>query len=217
MAHIHLPDGSFTIFWVLVWWIFALTLTGIAILFTRKGEQYRRKITVAAFITAAAFAAFLVEVPLFGGMHLNLTPLIGILVGPVLGSLVIFIVNILSAAVGHGGWGLIGANILVNFSEVLVAWVVFGALKKVTANLFTGAGIAALAGLFMGNLVMVAVILVSGIQGLSQPVSEVLAGLSIVVAVNLAAAVIEAFLTGSIVAYIGRVRPGILSIDKPGP
>ena len=117
MAHIHLPDGSFTLFWVLVWWICALALIGAAIRLARRGGLDSRKITVAAFVTAAAFAVFQLEVPLFGGVHLNLTPLIGILVGPVLGSLVVFIVNILSAATGHGGWGLIGANILVNFSD----------------------------------------------------------------------------------------------------
>jgi cobalt/nickel transport system permease protein len=215
VAHIHLPDGSFTLFWVLVWWACALPLIGAAIWLSRKGGLDSRKITVTGFVTAAAFAAFLVEVPLFGGVHLNLTPLIGILVGPVLGSLVVFIVNILSAATGHGGWGLIGANSLVNFSEVLIAWLAFRGSKRVTANLFSRAGIAAFAGLFMGNLVMVAIILISGIQGVSQPLPQILAGLSIIVAVNLGAAIIEAFLTGFIVEYIGRVRPGILNGDNP--
>lgn len=215
MAHIHLPDGSFTLFWVLVWWTCALALIAAAIRLSREGGVESRKVTVAAIVTAAAFAAFLVEVPLFGGVHLNLTPLIGILAGPVLGCLVVFIVNILSAAMGHGGWGLIGANVLVNFSEVTIAWLTFRGLKRVTANLFFRAGIATFAGLFAGNLVMVGIILISGIQGVSQPLPQVLAGLSIIVAVNLGAAIIEAFLTGFIVEYIGRVRPGLLDGGRP--
>jgi cobalt/nickel transport system permease protein len=215
VAHIHLPDGSFTLLWVLVWWICALALIGAATRLAKKGGLDGRKITVSAFVTAAAFAAFLVEVPLFGGVHLNLTPLIGILVGPVLGSLVVFIVNVLSAATGHGGWGLIGANILVNFSEVMIAWLTFRASKRVTPNLFSRAGLATFAGLFAGNLVLVAIILISGIQGVSQPLPQVLAGLSLIMAVNMAAAILEAFLTGFMVEYIGRVRPGLLNGGRP--
>jgi cobalt/nickel transport system permease protein len=170
----------------------------------------RRRIIMAAFLTAASFATFLVEVPLFGGVHLNLTPLIGILAGPVLGSLIVFIVNILSAATGHGGWGLIGANVLVNFSEVAAAWLTYIGLRRVAPGRFARAGIATFGGLFVGNLVMVGIILISGLQGITQTGSQVLAGLSLVVAVNLGAAVIEGLITGFIVEYIGRLRPGFL-------
>ncbi|MDD1664085.1 MAG: energy-coupling factor ABC transporter permease [Methanomicrobiales archaeon] len=215
MAHIHLPDGSFTLFWVLVWWICALALVGTALVWARRRRWGSREITVAAFVTAAAFAVFQVEVPLFGGVHLNLTPLTGILVGPVLGSLVIFIVNILSAATGHGGWGLIGANILVNFSEVMTAWLVFRGLKRVTGSLFSRAGIATFVGLFIGNVVMVVIILISGVQGVSQSLPQVLAGLSIIAAANMGAAILEAFVTGFIVEYLGRVRPELLKSDRP--
>jgi cobalt/nickel transport system permease protein len=61
----------------------------------------------------------------------------------------------------------------------------------------------------------VGIILISGIQGVSQPLPQVLSGLSIIVAVNLGAAIIEAILTGFIVEYIGRVRPGLLDGGSP--
>ncbi|MDD1667286.1 MAG: energy-coupling factor ABC transporter permease [Methanomicrobiales archaeon] len=210
VAHIHLPDGSFTLSWVLFWWLCALVLLGAALIRARVSRFGSREIAVAAFLTVAAFVAFLVEIPLFGGVHLNLTPLIGILAGPVLGTLVVFVTNVLSAAIGHGGWGLIGANVLVNVSEVVTAWAAFRALGRVTGSLFARAGLATFGGLFVGNLVMVAIILLSGIQGVSQEGAELLPGLSLVVAVNLGAAVIEAFLTGFILEYIGRVRPALL-------
>jgi len=70
---------------------------------------------------AASFATFQVELPFAGGMHINFIPLIGILAGPPIGSLIAFIVNILSASIGHGGWGIIGPNTLVNASEVISA------------------------------------------------------------------------------------------------
>jgi cobalt/nickel transport system permease protein len=214
VAHIHLPDGSFTLSWALFWWLCALLVLGAALARARTRKFGSREIAVAAFLTVAAFAAFLVEIPLFGGVHLNLTPLIGILVGPVLGTLVVFVINILSAAIGHGGWGLIGANVLVNFSEVVTGWLAFRALGRLTRSLFARAGMAAFGGLFVGNLVMLGIILLSGIQGVSQEGAGLLPGLSLVVAVNLGMAVVEGFLTGLIVEYIGRVRPALLEASR---
>jgi cobalt/nickel transport system permease protein len=215
MAHIHLEDGSFSLFWVLAWWLLALCLVGIALYLLRsENKPDPRKITIAAFVTASAFAIFQVQIPLAGGVHLNLTSLIGILTGPVIGTIIVFIVNIFSAAIGHGGWGLIGANVIVNFTEVLVAWLVFRGMKSVTTDLFSRAGVATFAGLFAGNLVMIAVILVSGIQGVDQTPAQILAGLSLLAALNMGAAVIEAILTGFIVAYIGKIRPDLLNGDR---
>jgi cobalt/nickel transport system permease protein len=215
MAHIHLPDGSFALSWVLFWWICALALVGVCLALARRRALDRRKITIAAFVTTASFAIFQVEVPLFGGgVHLNLTPLVGILAGPLLGSFVVLIVNILSAAIGHGGWGLIGANVLVNFSEVAGAWLIYRGMERVASSLFARAGIATFGGLFVGNLVMVAIILVSGIQGVARSTSQLLLGLSLIVAVNMGAAILEAVVTGFILAYIGRTRPDLLEGNR---
>ena len=215
LAHIHLEDGSFTLFWVLVWWIVTLGLIGTVLFILRaKNPVDPKKITIAAFVTAAAFAIFQVQIPIFGGVHMNLTPLIGILTGPVIGSLIVFIVNILSAAIGHGGWGLVGANVLVNFAEVAVAWLVFRGMQKITPDRFSQAGVATFAGLFSGNLVMIGIILLSVIQGVSQSPAQILTGLSLLAAVNMGVAVIEAFVTGLIVAYIAKIRPDILEDDR---
>lgn len=211
MAHIHLEDGSFTLEWVLAWWILTLILIGIS-LYLLKGRRKpdNRKITLAAFITTAAFAIFQISVPIFGGVHLNLTPLIGIIAGPLLGTLIVLVVNIFSAAIGHGGWGLVGANVLINIIEVLIAYLVFRGLARITPSLFARAGIATFAGLGAGNLLMIGIILISGIQGVHQDTIAVLTGLSLIAGVNMGVAVIEAIITGLIVEYIAKVRPDIL-------
>jgi cobalt/nickel transport system permease protein len=211
MAHIHLEDGSFTLFWVLAWWVWALVIIGIALYLLRsKNKPDNRTITIAAFLTATSFAIFQVSLPFFGGVHLNLTPLIGILAGPLLGTLIVFIVNILSAAIGHGGWGLIGANVLVNVSEVTIAYFTYQGLKKVTPDLFSRAGIATFTGLFSGNVVMILIILVSGVQGATQSTSMTLVGLSGIAAINMGVAVVEAIITGLVVSYIGKMRPDLI-------
>jgi cobalt/nickel transport system permease protein len=211
MAHIHLEDGSFTLFWVIVWWAVALAGIGIALfLLRRHGKADNRRITIAAFCTAAAFVLFQVDIPIAGGVHLSLTPLIGILAGPVIGLFIVFIINILSAAIGHGGWGLIGANTLVNLSEVLIAYGIWRGLKPFVGNIFFRAGTATLCGLITGNFVMIGIIVLSGIQGVNQSPEQILAGLFLIAAVNIAFAVIEAMITGLVVTYIGRIRPDLL-------
>jgi cobalt/nickel transport system permease protein len=195
---------------VIVWWALALAVIGVALFLLRSRKVDPRRITIAAFCTAAAFALFQVDIPVAGGVHINLTPLIGILTGPLIGSLIVLITNILSAAIGHGGWGLIGANTLVNFSEVVVAYIIWKGLKKLVPDIFSRAGIATLAGLLFGNIVMIAIIVISGIQGVNQSPEQVLAGLSLIAAINMGVAVIEAIMTGLVVSYIGRMRPDLL-------
>jgi len=216
VAHIHLEDGSFTLFWVVVWWAIALVLICAALIWVRSAKKTdNRKITLAAFCTAAAFAIFQVSIPLFGGVHLNLTPLIGILVGPAIGSFVVLIINILSAAIGHGGWGMIGANLIVNVIEVVVAYTVFRALKKIFSDAFTRGGITTLASLFCGNLAMIVIILVSGVQGVTQSTSQIFTGLTLLAGVNMGVAIIEAVITGMIITYIIRMRPDMLENERP--
>jgi len=211
MAHIHLEDGSFTLLWVIAWWAAALACIGVALyLLSRYKKTDNRRITIAAFCTAAAFVLFQIEIPVAGGVHISLTPLIGILTGPVVGLLIVFIINILSAAVGHGGWGLIGANTLVNFSEVIVAYTIWRSLKSVLPNLFTRAGIATFCGLVIGNILMIGIILVSGIQGVNQNPDQILAGLSLIAAINITVAVPEALITGLVVSTLGTMRPDLL-------
>ncbi len=209
MAHIHLPDGAFSIQWIITWWIIAIIFLGLCLYWLKKVKKIDNKtITLAAMLTAASFAIFQVNIPLFGGVHMNLTPLVGILAGPVIGGIVVLIVNILSAAIGHGGWGMIGANIIVNMAEVAVAYGIYKALGKINLDTFSKAGIGTIAGLLFGNIAMILIILISGIQGVSQPIT--LYDLSLLAAVNMGVAIIEAFITGYVVSYIMKVRPDML-------
>lgn len=216
MAHIHLEDGAFSLQWVLIWWVVSIAVIGLCLYWLRSVRKVdNRTITIAGLLTAAAFAVFQVNIPLFGGVHLNLTPLIGILGGPAIGGLIVLIVNLLSAAIGHGGWGLIGANVLVNMTEVLAAYAAYRWLGKVSVGTFARAGISTLIGLFLGNAAMLAIILISGVQGVTQSRMDLLYGLSLVAGVNMGVAVIEAFITGYIVSYIERVRPDMLREAGP--
>ncbi|CAJ35507.1 energy-coupling factor ABC transporter permease [Methanocella arvoryzae] len=212
MAHIHLEDGSFYLQWVIIWTIIALVIIGICIFWLRNVRKMdSRLMTLAALCTAAAFAVFQIEIPVFGGVHLSLTPLIGILAGPAVGGVIVLIVNVFSAAIGHEGWGIIGANAIVNMAEIVGAFLIYTWLtRSMKMRALYSAGIATFLGLFLGNAVMIGIILVSGIQGKDV----VLAELSLVAAANIAMAVIEAFVTAYIVAYIQKVRPDMLGVTR---
>jgi len=215
MAHIHLQDGSFSLYWVIVWWLATIIITAAAVLWLRNKKKCEpRTLTIAAFCTAAMFVIFLVEIPIAGGVHLSLTPFIGILVGPAIGACVVLIVNIFTAAVGHGGWSMIGANALVNVIEVLVAWALYAGLKNVVKGTFPRVALATFVSLCLGNIAMIGIILISGVQGVTQSQGQVLYGLTLIAAVNFAVAVIEAVVTGFMVAFIERTRPDILG-KKP--
>jgi len=216
MAHIHLEDGSFSLLWVIFWWLCAALVIGFSLWrIRRQGEQKGRAIILAAFCTAAAFAIFQIEIPVFGGVHMNLTPLIGILTGPFIGSLVVLIVNILSAAIGHGGFGLIGANTLINVVEVAAGYLLYRMMKDLVRGTFARAGIATFIALFAGNVAMIAIILVSGIQGVTQSPGQVLYGLSLIALINMGVAVIEAIITGFAIDFLQKVRPDLLKETSP--
>jgi cobalt/nickel transport system permease protein len=209
MAHIHLPDGVFPIQWVALWWLLALALLALALFSTRRNVIAIQRLAIAGMLAAISFAVFQINIPFAGGVHMNLTPLIGILAGPSIGSLIIFIVNLLSAAVGHGGWGLVGANTIINMSEIAVAFYVFQITKN-RLEMFTRGALAAISGLLVGNVVFLAVVALSGIQGSELHGFALLPYLLQVVILNLIVAVGEAVVTGFVTDYLSKVRPDLL-------
>jgi len=216
MAHIHLPDGAFSIQWIITWWIIAIIILGLCLYWLKNVKKIDNKtITLAAMLTAASFAIFQISIPLFGGVHMNLTPLIGMLAGPAIGGIIVLIVNIFSAAIGHGGWGMIGVNLLVNVTEVTVAYGIYKALGKINLDTFSKAGIGTITGVLFGNITMILIILISGIQGVNQDIPDTLYRLSPLAAVNMGVAVIESFITGYVMSYIKRVRPDMLAEVTP--
>jgi cobalt/nickel transport system permease protein len=211
MAHIHLEDGALSPIWVVFWWAVAAALIGFALLSLRGKRVPTKRMTVAAMCAAVGIAVFLVTIPVFGGIHLNLTPLIGILAGPALGSLATLIINLFSAAVGHGGWGVIGVNTVVNLVEVLLGYYAYRTFRtRIGMPRFPAGFSATILALTLSAAMVVIMIAVAGVQDSHLDEEETAHNLWLIAAVNIGVGVLEGLITGYIVSFIGRVKPDLL-------
>jgi len=211
MAHVHLEDGAFSIEWVIIWTLIAAGVVSLALYRLGGHKIPTRKLAIAAMCVAVGFAIFQVEIPVFGGVHINLTPFMGILVGPGLGSLAVFVINVFSASVGHGGWGMIGANTIVNVVEVILGYYLYRFLRtSVKRSRFSSGLGAATVALTVSAFVAVAIIVFSEIQGSTQTRGEMFNNMLVLAAANIATGVVEGVMTGYIVSFIGRIRPDLL-------
>jgi cobalt/nickel transport system permease protein len=212
MAHIHLEDGAFTPFWLIVWNLIALALIGIALMRLRKGKASPRKLAIASMCAAVGFAVFQIELPTpVGPAHMNFTPLIGILVGPSLGSVVVLVVNVFSAAIGHGGWGMIGPNSIVNIVEVVLAYYIFRLARVGLKRGYFWSGFSATAiTLVISSLMVVLIVGMSEIQGSTITREQTVNNMLVIAALNIATGLIEGVVTGYVVGFLGRVRPDLL-------
>ena len=219
MAHIHLEDGAFSPLWLLIWSAIAAILIAIPLLTNRRKEIPPRRIAIAAMCASVGFAVFMVEVPTpVGPVHMNLTPLIGILAGPGMGSLVALVINIFGAAIGHGGWGMVGPNSIVNIVEVVIGYYTFRFFKTIskTGDFWSGFSATTIA-LTISAFFVVLIVSVSEIQGSNLTRGETLNNMLILAVANVVAAVVEGIVTGYIVSFLGRVRPDLLAAEAASP
>jgi cobalt/nickel transport system permease protein len=212
MAHIHLGEGSFPVAALIVWTLVGTGLVGGILYRIRKGGIQTHQIALGGIGAAASFAIFQLNIPIWGGIHMNLTGLVGILAGPLLGALIALVVNIFSAAMGHGAVGLIGANTLVNASEAIVAYYAFRSLMRMDWDIFPSSAAAATLGLSAGALLMGAIIVVSGVNGSALPRADLTIAVAGLVGLNMGVAVVEGVLTGFIVQFLASVRPDLLGL-----
>ena len=127
MSHIHLPFGVMPIGWSIIGYIIAVLLI---FLFSKKikKEELSKKIPFIGVISAMMLITM--SIPLgFLPFHINLTVLCGIIIGPYLGFIAVFIVNIMLAFLGHGGIDAVGINTLIIGFEAIVGYYLFNALR----------------------------------------------------------------------------------------
>lgn len=120
MSHIHLPDGVLPT----SWWLLAYVAAFIwlyAALRQAESEKVKRRLPFLAAMSTLMLLTMSVPLgPL--PIHLNLAVLAGIVVGPWLGFVAVFVVNIMLSFLGHGGLTAVGINSLLTGLEVALGW-----------------------------------------------------------------------------------------------
>ncbi len=128
ISHIHLPDGVLP--WS--WWLLADLLALVWLLVALRHEgRGRRSMRLPLLGALGACMLLTMSVPLGPlPLHLNLTIVTGILAGPWLGFITVFLVNIMLSLLGHGGLTVVGLNSLLMGLEVAVGWWLFHRLFR---------------------------------------------------------------------------------------
>lgn len=154
MSHIHIPDGIIP-FYI---WLPGYILTFVIIYYIIKSsnnEQIKRVLPftgIAAALMLIGMSVPLIIIP----VHISLAVLTGILIGPKMAFLVVFVVSMILAMFGHGGVTIVGLNTLVIGSEVFIGAMLFKALAK--KNLVIGTCIATVIALIVSMSMMVGII-----------------------------------------------------------
>ncbi|MDI6692324.1 MAG: energy-coupling factor ABC transporter permease [Anaerosomatales bacterium] len=120
MTHIHIPDGVLPVW---LWgggWMLAILALLVADRASRRYET-RRRLPLVGIVSALVIVAMSSEVvPI--AYHMNLTVLAGALLGPALAVVSAFVVQVVLAALGHGGVTIIGLNTLMTAAEMCLGW-----------------------------------------------------------------------------------------------
>jgi cobalt/nickel transport system permease protein len=128
MSHIHIPDGVLPLWLVVAGWVVTLALL---LLTARRlsGPDARRKIPMLGVMAALMLVGMSTEfVPI--AYHANLTVLAGIIVGPAMGFLAAFIVDLILALLGHGGITVVGLNTIIIGAECVLGYFIFHGLLR---------------------------------------------------------------------------------------
>ncbi|MDA8234292.1 MAG: energy-coupling factor ABC transporter permease [Clostridia bacterium] len=229
MSHLHIPDGVIPTVWLLIGLGLVAGLLILSI-YKLRPEDLRKQVPKLGIISA--FILVVMSIPL-GPLpfHLNLTVFAGIILGPWLGFIAVFIVNLILGLMGHGGLTVIGLNTLAVGSEVFIGCLLFNWLKK-SLGPVKGAGVTTAVTLVLSSLIMLGIVggvtanplefieveeypaWLSGAAALAQGGSGAAISLSklasIIMAVTLLGTLLETMAVLGLVRFLTKVRPDIL-------
>lgn len=223
MTHMHIPDGILPA-WL---WISGFVLMGgflAFVLFRLRAMDRRRNIPLLGAVSAAMLVAMSLEIlPL--AYHLNLSVVAGILLGPSLGFVAAFIVNVMLALMGHGGITVVGLNTILLGTEAVLGHTLFFFLPS-RMPVFWRAAVATVLALCVATLLLIGIVALSGIDaaafaheheqeqahvhhaGVSATV-RTFAGM--VLLFGSLGWLVEGLITGAVIRFLARVKPDLLA------
>jgi len=229
MTHIHIPDGILPV-WLWVSGFLVMSAFLALSIYRLRTADMKKKIPLLGALAAVMLIAMSLEIlPI--AYHLNMSVAAGILLGPSLGFMAAFIVNLMLAFVGHGGITVVGLNTLLLGAEAFVGHTLFYLLRKVFP-VFWSAALSTALSLFLASLILIGIVAVSHVNaehfthdyehksGVTKQVSSnhseqerssLRAFAIIVLSLGSIGWIIEGAITGAVVQFISKVMPDLIA------
>jgi cobalt/nickel transport system permease protein len=221
----HIPDGVLPVWLVTAGWLAAALILAFCI---KKvdGTDLKRKIPLLGIISALMIVGMTLEiVPI--AYHINLTVVAGIVLGPSLAFIAVFIVDLLISMFGHGGVTVVGLNTIIIGAEAVLGYYLFQLFRVVMNNksLFWESSIAALLSLFLSTSIMLGIVYMSRVSpemigDAGHLISEAGGGINFprfaktVFILCPLGWILESVITGLVVKYVFRVRPDLIVQER---
>lgn len=217
MSHLHIPDGVISPIWWILGYVFTFLILALLVK-KMKGDEIRKKVPMTGIVAAIMMIAMSVPLGILP-LHISLAVLSGILVGPGLGFIAVFVVNFILALISHGGITIVGLNTLVIGTEVLVGSYLYRILSKRIKQMPSTMIATALALILSLSLMIGIVSTAVGINEIAPHHHGVLAnfqyltftGWTALIVVFGLGILLEALATALIVRYFIRVRPDLVA------
>lgn len=231
----HIPDGVLPVWLVAAGWV--ATAIILAFCINRVGgTDLKRKVPLLGIISAIMIVGMTLEiVPI--AYHINLTVLAGIVLGPSLAFIAVFIVDLLISMFGHGGVTVVGLNTIIIGAEAAFGYYLFQLFREVMGNksMFWTSSLAALLSLFLSTSIMLGIVYLSHISperlgNIGHLISEAGGGADAlhdagsginfprfaktVFVLSPLGWILEAVITGLVVKYVYRVRPDLILQER---
>ncbi len=158
-----------------------------------------------AVMTSAFFVASLVHIPIGPtSVHLLLNGLVGMILGPAAFLSVLLGLILQAVLFQHGGLTAIGANTVMMGLPALLAYKIFNLRMRLRFkyNAVIFGAIAAGIAVFLGTLILAALLVTTGSEFIGVAKYAALAHLPVMI--------IEAIITGFVVSFLMKVKPEIL-------
>ncbi|TFG76318.1 MAG: hypothetical protein E4H21_06680 [Thermodesulfobacteriales bacterium] len=232
MSHLHIPDGVLPGWLVMAGWILTALILAFSIYRTRSTEL-KRKVPLIGIISALMIVCMTIPiVPI--AYHINLSVIAGIILGPAVAFISIFIVNLIIAMFGHGGITVVGLNTVVVGAEAFIGFYLFQLFLTIMGrdSIMWSSGLAAVIALIISTSILVGVVYLSridpetviGIEG-GHPTevatetnipSQLTKGINIksfakTILILLGIGwLLEGIITAFVIKYVSRVRPDLI-------
>jgi len=232
MSHLHIPDGVLPGWLVMSGWLLTALILAFSIYRTRSTEL-KRKIPLIGIISALMIVCMTIPIAPIA-YHINLSVIAGIILGPALAFISIFIVDLIIAMFGHGGITVVGLNTVVVGAEAFIGFYLFQLFMAIIGrdSIMWSSGLAAVISLILSTSILIGIVyssqinpeLVIGIEG-NDPTEQVkneeipqelINGVNIksfakTILILLGIGwLLEGIITAFVIKYVSRVRPDLI-------